>query len=365
MERLRQSDLQSLLAFVRECYAIPASTPFETFVSRLLAALPRLIPATHVTYNEMVPEQSKSYNCVNTAELGTPLAAGLWERHMNEHPVMQYVLRTGNRRAVRISDLWSEQKLRDSGLHNDFYRRYNINDALCITVPCPLPRVIGVGWHDQRYFTERERLIADLVRPHISQAWRNARLVSCWQGQLRMLEQGFESLDAGVILCGSQGHVQFINAQARRHLAEYFSTTRQTGRDLPPDLLLWLRQQNSQLIENDDVPPVRLPLVCEKEGKRLTVSLLSQPGANLILMEEQPAHSHRIVPDSFRLTTRETEVLSWIARGKTNGEIATILGTQTGTVKKHIEHIFEKLGVETRTAAATMALAGNQPESNS
>ena len=55
------------------------------------------------------------------------------------------------------------------------------------------------------------------------------------------------------------------------------------------------------------------------------------------------------------LTPRETEVLSWVARGKTNRDIADILGMSHRTVNKHLEHIFEKLGVETRAAAAALA----------
>ncbi|HYR24633.1 MAG TPA: DNA-binding response regulator [Aquabacterium sp.] len=55
------------------------------------------------------------------------------------------------------------------------------------------------------------------------------------------------------------------------------------------------------------------------------------------------------------LTPRETEVLTWLARGKTNRDIADILGMSPRTVNKHLEHIFEKLGVETRAAAAALA----------
>jgi DNA-binding response OmpR family regulator len=55
------------------------------------------------------------------------------------------------------------------------------------------------------------------------------------------------------------------------------------------------------------------------------------------------------------LTPRETEVLTWLARGKTNRDIADILGMSHRTVNKHLEHVFEKLGVETRAAAAAMA----------
>lgn len=54
------------------------------------------------------------------------------------------------------------------------------------------------------------------------------------------------------------------------------------------------------------------------------------------------------------LTPRETEVVTWLARGKTNRDIAEILGMSHRTVNKHLEHIFEKLGVETRAAAAAL-----------
>lgn len=55
------------------------------------------------------------------------------------------------------------------------------------------------------------------------------------------------------------------------------------------------------------------------------------------------------------LTPRETEVLSWLAKGKTNRDIADILGMSPRTVNKHLEHVFEKLGVETRSAATAIA----------
>ena len=56
------------------------------------------------------------------------------------------------------------------------------------------------------------------------------------------------------------------------------------------------------------------------------------------------------------LTPRETEVLSWIAQGKTNHEIGVILSASTGTICKHVEHILCKLHVKNRTAAAVIAL---------
>jgi DNA-binding NarL/FixJ family response regulator len=60
---------------------------------------------------------------------------------------------------------------------------------------------------------------------------------------------------------------------------------------------------------------------------------------------------------SLGLTPRETEVLTWIAQGKTNYEIGVILRACTGTICKHVEHILVKLNVENRTGAAVIALA--------
>ena len=59
---------------------------------------------------------------------------------------------------------------------------------------------------------------------------------------------------------------------------------------------------------------------------------------------------------SLKLTPREAEVLFWISEGKSNHDIGTILGAKTGTICKHVEHIFGKLNVENRTSAAVVAL---------
>jgi DNA-binding NarL/FixJ family response regulator len=56
------------------------------------------------------------------------------------------------------------------------------------------------------------------------------------------------------------------------------------------------------------------------------------------------------------LTPRATETLLWLAQGKTNSDVASILGITESTVKKHVQEIFEKLGVETRVAATVRAL---------
>jgi len=66
--------------------------------------------------------------------------------------------------------------------------------------------------------------------------------------------------------------------------------------------------------------------------------------------------SAKPLEQALGLTPRVAEALLWLAQGKTNGEIATILGNSESTVKKHVLEIFDKLGVETRSAATLRAL---------
>lgn len=58
----------------------------------------------------------------------------------------------------------------------------------------------------------------------------------------------------------------------------------------------------------------------------------------------------------LNVTAREAEIVSWVLQGKTNPEMSIILGIQLTTVKKHLESVFTKLGVENRTALVTLAL---------
>jgi DNA-binding CsgD family transcriptional regulator len=74
---------------------------------------------------------------------------------------------------------------------------------------------------------------------------------------------------------------------------------------------------------------------------------------------QQNLHVHGFASErdeDLRLTAREREVLAWVARGKTNPEIAQLLWITPGTVRKHLDNIFGKLNVHTRTAAAVRFL---------
>lgn len=104
------------------------------------------------------------------------------------------------------------------------------------------------------------------------------------------------------------------------------------------------------------MPPPREPLRVERDGTCLLVRHLCEADHCLLLLEERQTAGEFVSFAQDGLTRRETEVLQWVAQGKTNVEIGIILSMSSLTVKKHLQHIFEKLGVETRTAAVAVIL---------
>jgi len=125
---------------------------------------------------------------------------------------------------------------------------------------------------------------------------------------------------------------------------------------LQPGILVWFQQwlQRAGNIDNEQEEFELAP------GFSIRISPCQQPGEFLLLLQREtlPWNSESL-RDSLRLTFREAEILMWIARGKTNKEIGIILTTSPRTVNKHLEHIFEKLGVSTRAAAVAMVLQAN------
>jgi DNA-binding CsgD family transcriptional regulator len=113
------------------------------------------------------------------------------------------------------------------------------------------------------------------------------------------------------------------------------------------------------------------PLTIARASSRLVFSLAEGGGGDageqrmIVLREESDGARLQALMALFRLTQREAEVLHWAMMGKTNRDIGDILGTSPRTVNKHLEHVFHKLGVETRTAAAALAvnrLRGSSPD---
>jgi len=135
---------------------------------------------------------------------------------------------------------------------------------------------------------------------------------------------------------------------ARQWLPAYFDAVPD---QLPAPLHTWLQDAAA----GREVRPLSTArgarqLVATLQGRTVDEDWL------VVLREVSDAATVEATMQAFGLTLRESEVLYWVAKGKTNRDIGDILGSSPATVKKHLERIYEKLGVETRTAAAAMAL---------
>lgn len=166
---------------------------------------------------------------------------------------------------------------------------------------------------------------------------------------VRLARDAVDVAGMGAVVLDGRGRVAWRSPQATQWMARAFGAHR--GPVLQDPALLWLQQAVAQ---GESLAP--LP-----DGRQLRVRHVGTSGfsESMLLMSvaSQGAPALQVA-----LTPRETEVLAWLAKGKTNRDIADILGMSPRTVNKHLEHIFEKLGVETRTAAVAAAGRMLQPD---
>jgi DNA-binding CsgD family transcriptional regulator len=125
---------------------------------------------------------------------------------------------------------------------------------------------------------------------------------------------------------------------------------------LPEPLDRWVKQQECRLAAPEGRVPPLTPLSVGRDH-RLLVHFLPGRTQRLVLLRERIDSAEPPLLELRGLTRRETEVLTWVAQGKTNDEIGTILGLSRRTAEKHVEHILHKLGVENRTTAARALIA--------
>lgn len=174
----------------------------------------------------------------------------------------------------------------------------------------------------------------------------------------RMMSQARDVIDAAahaVIVLGIDGAPLWQTGKASFWLEKYFPRSDQ--RKLPPQLQFWLNE-NLVLLRQTQQP--LQPLVISGDDGELTINLSKNTQSaelTLLLEEKSLALPNAVQLEGYRLTPRETDVLAWVSKGKTNRDIAEILGMSPRTVNKHLEHIYIKLGVETRAAAAALAIS--------
>lgn len=180
-------------------------------------------------------------------------------------------------------------------------------------------------------------------------AEQNALLQTAMARRLEAEAQLQRLLDRAVLMADADGQVEFCAQPARQLLERYFPCHDDPA-TLPPPLAGWLAGGS---------PVGRWSM--ERVESRLEVRRFApgNPGAYLVLvLEEKPTdeHAHALARLArMGLTPSETKVLYWAAQGKSNQEVALILGNSLNTIKTHVASVIDKLGVETRLMAALRA----------
>ena len=208
---------------------------------------------------------------------------------------------------------------------------------------------------DTRNLSDCDRCILRLLHQRLMQSARSISACHKDESTLSQFKQFFEEI--GLLVVSIEGQIQFLIQQADHLLTKYSLSN--DSRTLPELVEHWFKYQICQHKSTGNVQMTGLPLSIEQAGKRLIIRFLSDASREqyLLLLEEQELRIFTAESlELLGLTQREAEVLFWVAKDKSNPQIASILDCSKGTVRKHLEHIHRKLGVQTRTGAVVTAL---------
>lgn len=360
MRHLRQRDFHAVLDIIQELHSYQTPEEYEVGMVR---ALRRVIGCDSFRMSSVDPglRQARWLSSRSSRQIrfmadvnGKANVKEVFERHMHEHPFLEHWNhhRAGLKPAT-LSDLVSQRSWHATALYNEVFRPFHIEHMLGVAVRVSGPRKMHVAaMRETIDFDDRDRRVLDLLAPHLEAAYSHAEGISDLKSQLASLLQGLETEGRAAILLGSDRRIRQMSSRAQDLVTAYFRWTDRTALPAPVDD--WLRRQ--ALTADASVAPPR-PLVAERDGRRLTIQLLHDRGGSFLLLSERKLHIAPADIASLGLSPRETEVLAWLTHGKSNAEIAGILGLSPATIKHCLERVYGKLGVGTRAAATALAVA--------
>jgi DNA-binding CsgD family transcriptional regulator len=330
---LSERDAAALLEVVAELDRLDDPLPFPPRFLRLLA---QLVGTGESNYCELDRRNerlvSDTWWCNGKESVDGPSdeAGNPYWRLRDSHPVCSYRERTGDwTTAHTVSEFATQRAFRRTAMWDELYRLEGINYWLDIGLP-PREGVtrVFIFTHGTRDFGDRERLLLQLLEPHLE---RRAAEVEARAGAVEALatvEDAGEGVH-DVVLATTRATIEFASPRSRALLARYLHVSNGT---LPAAILTGTT-------------------VVRGEGGRLTIRTARVGTLVVLLLGEDDLRADR-------LTARQREVLAGVASGLTDVEIAERLGIAPATVGKHLESIYERLGVHTRTAAAAVLGAG-------
>jgi DNA-binding CsgD family transcriptional regulator len=324
--RLGASDIEAVLAFVADVHAIDGPEPFTT---ELLGRMGELVPCEAVFMNErdvlrreMLSKSCWSIDC--TEDDSSQVDVDEWSL-IAKHPLNVYRRHTGDYGVRHLSDMYRRSRRARGEIFPEYFGRLDIVDFSGVALTDSTTHTVNLGFESyDRDFTERDRDILGLLRPHLRYAYRNARTRRLCAAALT----AFNSVgETGIVLLGPE-RIELASHTARRLLETYFAVR---GALIPPEIDGWLRDPSART----------RPYLAVRDGNRLVVENGGERSV-LLLREE---------PDTVALTPREWDVMRCVSTGLSNAEIAQLLWITAATVRKHLENVYGKLGVRSRTAA--------------
>jgi DNA-binding CsgD family transcriptional regulator len=285
-----------------------------------------------------------------------------FDRHFSEHPLVRYHSTHPRGPTQRITDCVSLRAFRGSPVFADYYGRIGVNHVMALPLRIDRTTVVSVVFNrGGENFDDADRAVIDVLRPPLTALYRSTMA----RAEARLGQASLQGIaaragwytarvtDDGRLLDASAGTV---------HVLRHFFRDAPAGAhgQAPAALRRWLGRRSVNWGLDWLHPGAGAPYVTERGGWKLTVHFLADPLApergEMLMLRERAA----LTPDELAglpLTPRERDVLAILAAGKTNDEIAAVLAISPRTVQKHLEHVFDKLGVETRMAAALCAMA--------
>jgi DNA-binding CsgD family transcriptional regulator len=319
---------------------------FSELPSTFISVINSIVPSEVAAYNEVdhLKSEIRIEHNFNPAEDVKKLMPALMA-HADEHPVNNFQKETGEKKALKISDFLNSNQFQRLGIYNEFYRPLGIRHQISFYLPAaPGLQIALTLQRERRDFTEQDRFLLNLLAPHCALAYAKTKAIQVSEAGPTERKNGPRQF---TLQCGADGRILSAPPEISRRMTAEF---KQTSTLLPAQIMEWLRAQNVSRTDLSEPTPLNI-----KTGTGTWRFSLQNPGAPTLIIHVIVQNAVGGEPiNSLGLTPRERQVLHWVAAGKTNPEIAIILGTKTRTIHKHVERILAKLRVENRLAAAVL-----------
>jgi DNA-binding CsgD family transcriptional regulator len=355
MSRLPDNRVEQV---VRALGDLASVADFEGFADAAIRAADTVVDSDVTTFNDVDIGRGTMLVRTRPADfVYPPGAAELLAQHADEHPLIRHLDRTGDGSAMRISDLVSAREFHESLLYREIYGRIGVEDQMAITLPSPRDHAVAVVVsRGRRSFTEADRSALDLLRPYLAQTYRLLRERETLRHRLDATRVLLAQSDVRAFALGDAP--EDVTPGALVLLYRFFGRPGSHSA-LPDRVEAWLRRERAKLAEGATGHAELLaPLLAHRDDQQLVARFIPGHGDPDVVALRQMARGE---PSSqqlelYRLTRREAEVADLLMSGRTNRVIGEELHIAPGTVKKHLDHIYRKLGATNRVAAVRTLL---------